>query len=204
MIVGANRRNFEILFNKNVMWHTSAGMPATLPVNTFDLESRAVHELGHAHLLNHSNNTNDLMYFTDLTPPYRRTIMPNDLAGGLHIVSISSPTAPTGCQASMIPLTLTDCSSVTSTTEVESVFIGVNLFPNPTSEKISLSITNWEDVNSDFLQLSLYDQIGRRVYSLPLDYKEVEIDLSSFLDGLYIITISDSNKVIYSAKLIKD
>src|SRR5690606_8721862 len=86
-IPGSERRRFTIKFNSNLNWHTDTLMPTPLPANTYDLESRAVHELRHAHLLNHSNNSNDLMYYTDVTPPseYRRVIEPNDKSGGNYI-----------------------------------------------------------------------------------------------------------------------
>jgi len=203
-VVRANRREFVIKFNENLMWHTDTLMPTPLPANTFDLESRALHELGHAHLLNHSNNPNDLMYFTDVTPPYRRVIMPNDEAGGNYIMSISTPPAPTGCQTEMTAVNPANCG-VTNVIEIEKgVEISIDVFPNPTTDE--LNITIYSDLHfrhPSNLRASIFNILGRKVSEIQLTEATSSFSLSEFSSGLYILSVSYEEKPIRSFKIQK-
>lgn len=203
-IVRANRREFVIKFNENLMWHTDTLMPTPLPANTFDLESRALHELGHAHLLNHSNNPNDLMYFTDVTPPYRRIIMPNDEAGGDYIMSISTPTAPTGCQTEMTALTPANCG-LTNVIEIEQgIQASIDIFPNPTTGKLFISIhsDSYSGQINDF-QATIFDLLGRKIIDTELTQATSTLSLSEVSNGLYVLTISYQGHLIDSFKVQK-
>jgi hypothetical protein len=200
--VAYNRRKFNIKFNNNLNRHTNTSMPSPLPPDTYDLESRALHELGHAHLLNHSNNPNDLMYFTDLTPPYRRQIMPNDLLGGQHIMTISSSPIM-GCQSHMIPLDAENCQTATNTISLKNgSFLDISVFPNPSADKIQIEITTEQNSFKEF-EIMIFDILGRKQGSNVLNSDLSEIDISHLQRGIYFIGIFHNNELVQSVQFQK-
>jgi hypothetical protein len=205
-IPGSERRRFTIKFNSILNWHTDTLMPIPLPANTYDLESRAVHELGHAHLLNHSNNTNDLMYYTDVIPPleYRRDIKPNDESGGNYIVQIST-NPPASCPTAMTPLTPANCGGTTSVIDFgNSRTIAVTIYPNPTNNEFHVLIDD-QNLNSVFdFEMHLFDVVGQKVLSKSINDNDTVIDVSILSSGIYLLTLSHQRKIIHSYKIIKN
>jgi hypothetical protein len=202
---GYNRKRFTIKFNTGLSWHTSTAMPAALPPNTYDLESRAAHELGHAHLLNHSNNINDLMFFTDSVAPYnyRRDIMPNDLLGGEHIVTISEVQI-IGCQNHMIRLNVGNCGSATNTKKHISDDINISVFPNPTSNQLYFQIkTSQSFVTNSDIKLVIFDLLGREIKNMRLNNLITSLDVLSYPAGVYIIVVFKDGEIIQSTKFKK-
>jgi len=203
---GATRRRFTIKFNSRLTWHTDTLMPVPLPANTFDLESRAVHELGHSHLLNHSNNINDLMYFTDAVAPleYRRTINQNDEDGGKYVVNISV-NPPASCPAPMIALLPNNCTLITSTIELnneESIF--AEIYPNPTQGNFSLSIEYEQSVSNLELEYRLFSIVGTQIASNSVTDTNTVINASQLGAGLYLLSLTQDGKVIKTFKIVKN
>jgi hypothetical protein len=204
-ILRANRRSFVIKFNGNLSWHTSTSTPSPLPANTFDLESRALHELGHAHLLNHSNEPNDLMYFTDLTPPYRREIEANDSIGGVYIMSISTTPALTGCQSEMVSLGPADCGSATNVIEIaNNIQLSAAVYPNPTTSDLNISIEgDTEILNKATFNAILFDLLGREVSSIQIQNETSQLKMSDVPNGFYILSLYFEGKPVKSFKVQK-
>ena len=67
----------------------------------------------------------------------------------------------------------------------------INLYPNPASEHLTLT-TNYTSGNSEIVIL---DILNREVYSVNFSGKEVEIDLSNFGKGTYILELKQNNKI---------
>ena len=84
----------------------------------------------------------------------------------------------TSCQACL--------SSSLTEQEVEN-----NLFPNPASEHLTLT-TNFTSGNSE---LVILDVLNREVYTGSFSGKEVEIDLSNFVKGTYILQLKQNSKI---------
>jgi hypothetical protein len=197
------QKSFNLKFNSQLNWHKINTMPSVLPNNTYDLESRTLHELGHAHLLNHSNNPNDLMYFTDLTPPYRRTIEPNDLDGGNHACTFSS-NLNTGnylnCSAPMILINLSECDSVVATFFIDNQkSINVSIFPNPSNEVV---FVKFKDDYRTIKNIKVHSLSGQLLVQNNGVISETSIDISSLPNGMYILTIQAENS-IQSFKIVK-
>jgi hypothetical protein len=200
-----NRRSFSMKFNSNLSWHTSINMPNVLPPNTYDLESRALHELGHAHLLSHSNNSNDLMFFTDSVAPYnyRRQIMANDLLGGQHIVSTS--TVPSvGCQNHMVSLNVVDCGSATNTIKLSNGnYLNASLFPNPTANSIFIEVQD-ENINKNHtMKIIIFDIHGRKIKEAEVNNNLTKIDISNLTRGMYLLTLVEDENILKSFKFQK-
>ncbi len=181
---------FIMRFNSNLTWHTSTS--DSIPNNSFDLESRALHELGHAHQLLHVNNSSDLMYFTSLTPT-RRVIQPNDSSGGVYqVFTWSAPALPLnyGCMAH-IPVNPVDCANITTHTRTASSSLGFNLkvFPNPSDKKLHAEIQVGSPV---MIRTLLIDYQGREIkqyQSTTQLFHNFEIDVSNIPSGMYTLVV---------------
>ena len=209
-LIAAYRRRFSIQFNSNsaINWHTSIAMPATLPANTYDLESRATHELGHAHLLNHSNNIEDLMYWTDSFPPYiyRRDIMPNDLAGGLFIVTQSSTLIPstTLCSSPMQPIVLADCNNTSGTKDFLIDYSSeIVISPNPASGSIFIKLDENIFTFSSNIRLQLYNSISQPIIEEWINTNNEKLDITGLSPGFYYLQFFQENRLIGQKSLIK-
>jgi hypothetical protein len=84
-------------------------------------------------------------------------------------------------------LSCQDCLS-SSLTEQE---VENNLFPNPASEHLTLT-TNFTLGSNEIVIL---DVLNREVYTASFSGKEVEIDLSNFVKGTYILQLKQNNKI---------
>jgi len=204
--VGANRKNFTIVFNNTVKWHTDTLMPtlnAVLPVDTLDLESTALHELGHSHLLNHSNDSTDLMFYRKQDGvEYRRIITTNSLAGGLYIMDITENETPDSCQAAMQTIT-GDCTKLTDVIEVSPLIKAeITLFPNPTNGILNISLDYFGNSQIPRIDWTLQDMHGRRISSDVLQ-QTTTVDMSSLPLGIYFFSVYGENGFIKSYKVIK-
>jgi hypothetical protein len=81
----------------------------------------------------------------------------------------------------------------------------VQAFPNPTRDIVNVTIKTKED---KILKLRLYDIAGHLVGN-PIEIKGTQekkdflISLSNLRSGIYVYTLSENNKIIYSSKIIK-
>lgn len=66
-----------------------------------------------------------------------------------------------------------------------------NLFPNPASEYLTLT-TNFTSGSNEIVIL---DVLNREVYTGSFSGKEVEIDLTNFVKGTYILQLKQYNKI---------
>lgn len=82
-------KDFRMRFNKNLTWHTGANKPPLDWEMQGDLESTALHEIGHAHLLNHTCNTLNVMIHPGVSN-FRRELTHDDESGGDHVSLLSN------------------------------------------------------------------------------------------------------------------
>lgn len=81
----------------------------------------------------------------------------------------------------------------------------VQAYPNPASDVVNIAVKTNDDKN---LKLRLYDMSGRLVAS-PVEIKgtpeksDSVIQISNLKTGIYMYTLTENNKVIYSSKIIK-
>ena len=203
-IIGVGMSRFSISFNKNLSWHTSTTMPPSLPANTYDLESRAVHEIGHAHLLKHSNNHNDLMYFTDLTPPYRRNIEPYDLLGGIWVMNNSTDivnTSGNNCKPEMMPITLVNCMITTNVLDIEDNKIKILVYPSIFQTNVNIELLeNW----MPDMEYEIIDITGKKIIDGRIESGVNTVPMNEYIpDGLYLLYITHKNNIIFTNKIIK-
>ncbi len=81
----------------------------------------------------------------------------------------------------------------------------VKAYPNPATDQVNIVVKTEENKN---LKLKLYDMNGRAVRNAVeinsgQDKSTTQIPLDNLQSGIYIYTLTENNKVIYSNKIIK-
>lgn len=154
---------FDLVFSDTAIlnWHTTVDTPAINWTNTIDFETTAVHELGHTHLLTHTNNLPNLMHW--LGNEYHRTIPNDDLLGGLYIVQISAVDTIPACQPAMQKVPSSECDITTGLWSIIKDDISVTFYPNPATSIINVEITS-NDVKGE-LKYQISNNIGQLLSS---------------------------------------
>ena len=127
---------------------------------------------------------------TDLTPGVHYYVCQPHASGGMKGKITVIPTSGIGDNESGIPV--------------------FNLFPNPTRGEFIFKITGdgfasgKVGASGSLPSLEISDLLGKKVFSLKeINLAEpVEVDISSFPDGIYFVRLNDDKK-IYTRKLIK-
>ena len=76
------------------------------------------------------------------------------------------------------------------------------LFPNPARDRITVLFES-----EDELQLSIFDMLGRRIFTIPAlfdDVNQLSVDVTSLSQGLYFVTMQDASRIVFNKLLIKD
>lgn len=75
----------------------------------------------------------------------------------------------------------------------------VALFPNPTKAKVMLQLSN----HQEWVQGALFNAQGRKIKTLMINSNLLELDLTDFPKGLYIIRLENNQAEQISRKIIK-
>lgn len=130
----------DILFRSTgINWNYFISQPSS---SEYDFESVAFHELGHAHLLGHVNELNDVMYFSIGNGVSRRTPTTNNIFAANHLMSLS--TNGSICSQPNLVANFPAGCNYTSTTDVE--VTGSNL--NPTTSACFGSNNFYASINN--------------------------------------------------------
>jgi hypothetical protein len=76
------------------------------------------------------------------------------------------------------------------------------IYPNPSSGELFVSYKT-----SDPLEIALYDTLGRRIYSAPATFDQLDrcrLDVSYLKDGLYFVTLEKDDEQIFVQRLVKN
>ena len=79
--------------------------------------------------------------------------------------------------------------------------ISLSVFPNPTSDFLTLKV---EDYNDETLSFDLLDEQGKLILSEQITNQETQVAMSTLARGSYFINIVQANKKIQSFKIIKN
>lgn len=77
----------------------------------------------------------------------------------------------------------------------------VSLFPNPTTEKVTLKLPE----SSQSVNVSLLNISGSVVYSSSVasNTTQTELDLSTLSNGVYVVRVQTSNSIVSKQLIIK-
>ena len=175
-------REVDILFNPAINWYMGEGIP---PTGTFDLQTVMMHELGHAHLLQHNNKEESVMHF-ELNENASKRFLNNetDVLGGSAIVDRSVYDAAVCSSDRMEFFNDTECDLglVNSIDRADAIKLVVA--PNPSNGNINISGI---ELGESFV---ITDFSGRTVYTNTHNTGgSFIVNLSNLHAGVYILLV---------------
>lgn len=192
---------FDLIFSNSATWHSDTTKPNLNWTTKFDLETVALHELGHAHLLWHTNNPANVMY--GLANQYKRNLTSDDLEGGNYIVGYSTPTSTPPCTTymHMTAVNAGDCETVgiKDAEYIENFFF---ISPNPVSEGFTIRIKDTTNDRMPIEKIEIYSIRGQIIKSINAADINMEVSVSDLAPGIYIVVIQ-SEKQNFAGKFIK-
>lgn len=91
--------------------------------------------------------------------------------------------------------------SVLATQEnMEGIQLLINAYPNPTTDHLTLSISNFEEPN---LSYQLFDMQGRLILHESITNSNTDISLANLVSSTYILKIYQRNSSLKTFKIIK-
>jgi hypothetical protein len=94
--------------NNSQPWHYTTDVPS---FSNYDFETVAVHELGHAHGLEHVNNIADFMHFSISRGTMKRTLNPFNLEAAQYVMNYSIAATGSTCFTPMVALPSGSCAT---------------------------------------------------------------------------------------------
>ena len=92
-----------------------------------------------------------------------------------------------------------DSETITENQEVLYQSPELNIYPNPSTNKIELTITGLKVTNGD---VEIYPITGNRIYFGRISSEKTIIDVSNFPSGIYICKYLNDNKLRILTKQI--
>lgn len=193
-------------------WYDTTG--ANVPANAFDFYGVILHELGHAHALNHVNDPGDPMYIVTPIGPYPASNRHfnvskwyNLVDGGVDVVTHSESLQYTGNCAStksLVSAIEPGCTIIDPNLIAEYMTeSNINVYPNPSNGTLFLKSSS-----NDLRKISLINMSGHQVQLVDFNVHHqtqdnfiFELDISNIASGVYVISI-ESDLSIESEKLI--
>lgn len=182
--------SFSITFSNEKEWHAGT---SDVPSGKIDLETVALHELGHALQLFHVINEGAVM--EPIAAIQRRSLTQAEINGGIHVVQVSNQ-APV-CTPPMIPLLPGDCLTNTfNAIDGNDIF---KVIPNPSSTIIY--IQSIPDAANEIILQTIY---GTTIIKEKIIGGEniKQVDISNLPKGIYLISIAVGIN-LFTQKIIK-
>ncbi len=101
-----------------------------------------------------------------------------------------------GCVA---PKFLTFTVSLCTVIEQNSSIDGMNLFPNPFSDKLFITLNSIKDSP----QIEIYNSLGQLIIARKITEHDTEMDLNDLSNGLYLVSIKSSNNTPLRLRMLK-
>jgi Secretion system C-terminal sorting domain len=93
-----------------------------------------------------------------------------------------------------------EISVVTGIEEAKGITLKCSVFPNPSTDLLTLKVDNYEKEN---LLYQLYDNNGRLLENKTIESNETSIVMSNFAPSIYFLKVTDNNKKLKIFKIIK-
>ncbi len=88
-----------------------------------------------------------------------------------------------------------------STNDIPQIQLTASVYPNPTVQNITLSITNYD---SSSLNYKLYDSLGKIISNGKITEIETQIEMSHLQTAIYFLKVTDATKELKTFKIIKN
>lgn len=185
----------DIVLNREINWYVGEGTPAS---GQFDMATSILHEIGHAHLLQHNNNPTSPMYFELLSGSSRRDLnMETDIEGGTFIGHEANNAAHV-CGESVHEPYDKDCNLSLINSITDEMANELQVYPNPFADELTILLPDFHDV-----EYTLYDSQGRVVESNPILNTTTSLSTSQLSPGIYLLELN-SSEGRQSRRLVKN
>lgn len=182
-----NLIEIDVLLNADINWWAQEGQPGT---NSFDLETSILHELGHAHLLQHNNNQSSPMYFQLTSGAMRRDLdQMTDIAGGDFVVEQAAFTDHTCGDPQHSAFDQTACNLSLINTIAETERSAWSVFPNPFQNEVTISVT----LNGP-TEFQVVDALGRSIRSGIINSDQTILSMSDLPRGIYFLQTENGSE----------
>jgi len=188
--------SFEIEMNFNTPWdYDTTGNIAN---NKFSYYSVLIHELGHAHQLDHVLNDNSELMRPTIALGQFRTFSPNLFAGTDDVILYNQTHIYNGCDYSPMVFGNPYCSTNSiNEYDIEDYFI---IYPNPFTNEFTIEFNTQ---NKERTEVIIYNVVGKVVYqSTQNNQNTITINLENISKGTYIVAIKTNNEIV-SKRLVK-
>ncbi len=168
--------SLTIVFNEDANWTVADFLEAT-----------ALHEIGHAHLLNHTcNDTTKVMQYANTAEPI--SLHADDKDGGVHEAMLGESVSDATCDFPD-PMELIDSSEcVVPTVNIFEKEISVNIFPNPARNKLTIEFDSFEQSYKG--TLSLINILGVEVLSTSKIKRTNRLNIDALGSGIYFVVLA--------------
>ncbi len=193
----------DIAVNSSTRWEFDT--LANIPNGKYDFYEVITHELGHAHLLEHANYTNEIMFWQSnnngISNSNRNNLdkSPNAEDGGDYVTT--NLISATFCSnAHSLVICGSNSSSINS---IQNNTNNLTIYPNPISNG-SLTIVPKNSFSENTYYI-INDQMGREIKRLPLSAindNAYQIPVDNLTNGIYLLQIISEN-MNQTAKFIK-
>lgn len=189
-----NLAEVDILLNADIDWWISESQPEG---NTFDIETALLHELGHAHLLQHNNDPNSPMYFELTTGTARRDLhLQADIEGGQFVATSSANADHTCSDEYHQPYDNSNCNLSVINGVGDEAIKTFSVYPNPFSDEILVS-AEW--LNE--AEYSIFDATGRTVQSGS--FGSSAIPTTKLSKGIYLLEVNTATEK-FAQRIVKN
>jgi hypothetical protein len=98
-----------------------------------------------------------------------------------------------------------EISIITGFEEAQGINLSVSVYPNPTTDYLTLNIDNSVKTNHDLSQLSyqLYDVNGKLLQNEKITGNQASIVMSNLVPATYFVKVIQGNKEVKTFKIIK-
>jgi hypothetical protein len=208
--------DIDITYKDNINWFYDTTGTLAQPAGQYDFYAVALHELGHAHLLNHVNQQDDLMWYASLFNAndsidwWRRKIFfePINVSTGIEIINQSKQIDYSYCNKNdypIFPLSKSFCSIPMSDQrfEVGAPKLEIQVVPNPFVTNPIIQITLPHDAE---VSIRVYDVMGRLVVyqeDLRMGAGNNDIMLNNIKERGIFMGVLTVNGQTHSFKMIK-
>ena len=105
-----------------------------------------------------------------------------------------------GCDSTVtLHLTIEPCDTVGI---VEHVTADLTLYPNPTTGTVTIKLTPETCILTP--EIHLFDIYGRRLQIMAVTAETIQIDLSNYATGVYLVKLVNDGKVVAVKKVVKE
>jgi hypothetical protein len=199
-------RSWTIQFSPTASWYKGEDELGILGTGSLDMQSIALHELGHAHMLRHVNQEDHVMWWSFDTEEQRRKLKQYDVEGGNWIMDLSgSSLVGTTCPQLTKPMFRANtiglpCGILLHSNEIQFANNLINIYPNPANSILNVSFS--EPLN-EYVTLRIFDTNGK-VWLENTTIKELEsLDITTLPNGFYVIGIQTATGFSSFTKFIK-